>query len=54
MGDTEGDANRLQQMLSDGSSTHVADPVNAAMATMFKRDEVPMAPKNPDGSISYK
>ncbi|WP_297778217.1 DEAD/DEAH box helicase [uncultured Roseovarius sp.] len=54
MGDTEEDTNRLQQMLSDGGATQVEDPVNAAMAIMFKRDDAPMGPKNPDGSISYQ
>jgi SNF2 family DNA or RNA helicase len=54
MGDTEEDANRLQQMLSDGGATRVEDPVTAAMAMMFKRDDTPMGPKNLDGSISYQ
>ncbi|EAQ47299.1 hypothetical protein MED193_18939 [Roseobacter sp. MED193] len=53
MGDTEEDASRLQQMLSDGGATRVEDPVTAAMAMVFKRDDTPMGPKNLDGSISY-
>lgn len=54
MGDTGEDSNRLQQMLSDGGATQVDDPVSAAMAIMFKRDDTPMGPRNPDGSISYQ
>ena len=54
MGDTEEDASQLQQMLSAGGATRVEDPVTAAMAMMFKRDEARMGPKNFDGSVSYQ
>ncbi|MBC6438500.1 MAG: DEAD/DEAH box helicase [Rhodobacteraceae bacterium] len=54
MGDTEEDANQLQQILSDGSATQVENPVDAAMAVMFTRDETPMESPNPDGSIPYR
>jgi SNF2 family DNA or RNA helicase len=54
MGDTEEDAKRLQQMLSNGGATLVEDPVNAAMEMMFKRDDTPIGAENPDGSITYQ
>jgi hypothetical protein len=53
MGDTEEDASRLQEMLSDGGAASTADPVRAAMVKMFQRDKMPLAPMNPDGSIPY-
>ncbi|PWJ19366.1 DEAD/DEAH box helicase [Jannaschia seohaensis] len=54
MGDTEEDASRLQQMLSEGGSARAEHPVSAAMSNMFKRDDTPMGAKNADGSISYQ
>lgn len=53
MGDTEQDASRLQQMLSDGASTQTGDPIGAAMTMMFRRDEMHLPPSNPDGSIPF-
>lgn len=54
MGDTEDDASALQQMLAGEGAILTTDPVRAAMATMFQRDEIALPPTNPDGSIPYK
>ena len=53
MGDTEEDANRLQQMLAGGIGQLARNPVQSAMAMMFKRDEIQMEERNQDSSISY-
>jgi len=53
MGDTQEDASRLQAMLADGGGQLTQDPVRSAMTEMFKRDEVPLAQSNNDGSIPY-
>lgn len=53
MGDTEEDASNLQAMLADSSASTNADPVAAAMAMMFERDEMPLRAENEDGSIPY-
>jgi hypothetical protein len=53
MGDTDEDANRLQQMLADGASSQTEDPIRSAMTMMFRRDEISLPPSNPDGSIPY-
>lgn len=54
MGDTEDDAARLQQMLTEGGTAASADPVQAAMIRMFERDDIPLPSANPDGSIPYR
>jgi hypothetical protein len=41
MGDTQDNAARLQQMLAEGESAQVADPVMAAMDAVFRHDEIP-------------
>jgi hypothetical protein len=53
MGDTEEDASRLQQMLTDGVGHLTQDPVRSAMAGTFKRDQIDFPTWNEDGSISY-
>jgi superfamily II DNA or RNA helicase len=53
MGDTEDDAGRLQQMLTDGCQTQIADPIESSMTKMFERDETKLSQFNSDGSISY-
>lgn len=53
MGDTDDDANQLQEMLGDDGAAASADPVAASMAAMFARDELPLPPKNADGSIPF-
>lgn len=53
MGDTEEDAGHLQQMLAAQERASSEDPVSAAMAGMFARDEVPLPPPEQDGSIPY-
>jgi superfamily II DNA or RNA helicase len=53
MGDTEGDASRLQQMLADGEITNTGDPLQEAMAKMFMRDDLIVPPHQPDGSFGY-
>ena len=53
MGDTREDASRLQQMLSEEDAAANGDPVKAAMARMFERDQVPLPEQNLDGSIEY-
>ena len=53
MGDTEDDAAQLQQMLAEGESAQVADPVMAAMDAMFRRDEIPLPSRAEDGSFPY-
>ena len=53
MGDTQEDASRLQAMLADGVGQLTQDPVRSAMTEMFKRDEIPLAQPNTDGSIPY-
>ena len=51
MGDTEGDAAQLQSMLSSGPESLGGEAVDAAMATMFARDGLPLPPKEIDGSF---
>ena len=53
MGDTKDDAGRLQQMLTDGHQTQIADPVQSSMSKMFERDETKLSQFNADGSINY-
>ena len=53
MGDTDDDAGRLRQMLTDGYQTQIADPVQSSMSKMFERDKTPLSQFNADGSISY-
>lgn len=54
MGDTGEDASQLQRMLSEGGSTHVEDPVTAALAMMFERDGGLIGAANEDGSFPYE
>ncbi|MGY6646397.1 MAG: hypothetical protein ACXIVD_14365 [Salinarimonas sp.] len=53
MGDTQDDAAQLQQMLAEGESAQVADPVMAAMDATFRRDEIPLPSRAEDGSFPY-
>jgi SNF2 family DNA or RNA helicase len=53
MGDTEGDAGQLQNMLSRGPETAGGDAVDAAMAAMFARDGLPRPHKDKDGSLVF-
>lgn len=54
MGDTEADAGELQRMVADGVAVSGGDAVLSAMAAMFERDDIPMPPRKPDGSIPFE
>lgn len=55
MGDTGEEANQLQKQILEGQDAvaAAADPVNAAMAAMFERDDARFPERNPDGSFPY-
>lgn len=53
LGDTEDDASRLQKMLADGVGQLTQDPIQSAMAMMFKRDNYTLPQFGSDGSLTY-
>lgn len=53
MGDADGDAATLQEMISDGNGAESGDPVNNAISRMFARDGMQAPHRNQDGSIMF-
>lgn len=53
MGDTSEDAAELQKMVAEEHSATNGDPVAAAMEAMFARDNCPLPPFAPDGSLTF-
>ncbi|HET7347960.1 MAG TPA: DEAD/DEAH box helicase, partial [Acidobacteriaceae bacterium] len=53
MGDTAEDAAVLQRMVCEPCSETSDNPVSAAMAGTFARDQKPLPPFEPDGSLIY-